>query len=439
MTTTLDTRQGERAAVRRFDLGAAARWYRNLPLLAVVCLGSLIYIVLWSRNAYQTNPRGFEDLDAYRLGVQAWWHGQDMYGHLPLVDTRIELPFLYPPFAALVFSPLALLAWPAMVITMLVASLACLGVISYVCVRRAWPGGGIRGALLASAVLVPLSLSTEPVYDTLWFGQINLLLMLLVVLDCLVISPKWPRGSLIGIAAAIKLTPAVFLLYFLLRKDFRTSVTIVISGVAATAIGFVASWPGSLTYWFSSTGGARGISGTGFIGNQSLDGGLARLGFAQHEQSMLWLTLVVVCGALTVLGVLRAQRMGSDVLALSVIAAFGLLASPVSWGHYYIYEIPAVAAMVAVGLQRRRPGWLVAALGLGIVVWVPPFFYVDDGGYVRTLTQQLKASGFVVALLVLLVALAVPVLPAVARRLRAGRESALAGPDEALAVRDEVE
>jgi len=53
--------------------------------------------------------------------------------------------------------------------------------------------------------------------------------MALVALDCLVAKPKWPRGMLIGVAAAIKLTPAVFVLFFLLRRDYRSAVTAAVS------------------------------------------------------------------------------------------------------------------------------------------------------------------------------------------------------------------
>ena len=405
MTASTSPTVGARPALPRLP---GRRWYRNLPLLAVVCLGGLGYVIWWAHNVYVTNPRGFEDLDAYRLGVLAWWHGQDMYGKLPLTDFGTQLPFVYPPFAAIVFSPLVLLSWPGMMIAMLALSLGCAAVVTYLCVRRAWPDGGIRGALMATGVLLPLALSTEPMYDTLWFGQINLLLMLLVALDCLVLAPKWPRGVLIGIAAAIKLTPLVFLLYFLLRKDFRTSVTILVSAAAATALGFLVIWKPSVEYWFGSMGAAGQISGTGFIGNQSIDGGLGRWGLTPHQQNLWWLALVAVTGVFAVLGIVRAHRLGEPVLALAVTAGFGLLASPVSWGHYYIYAIPAFVVMVAIGLRRRHPGWLLGAAGLAVVVWIPPFFYTENGGYVLTVPQQLKANGYTLAVLLLVLIFSLP-------------------------------
>jgi alpha-1,2-mannosyltransferase len=70
------------------------------------------------------------------------------------------------------------------------------------------------------AVALPVSLLLEPVWETLQFGQLNLRLMALIALDGLVERPRWPRGMLVGIAAAIELTPAAFVLFFLLRKDY---------------------------------------------------------------------------------------------------------------------------------------------------------------------------------------------------------------------------
>src|SRR5947199_222106 len=79
----------------------------------------------------------------------------------------------------------------------------------------------------------------HPVTNTISWGQINVLLMMLVALDVLWPNPRWPRGALIGIAAAIKLTPAGFVLIFLLRKDFRAAVTSLVSFLVMSAIAFL--------------------------------------------------------------------------------------------------------------------------------------------------------------------------------------------------------
>ncbi|HWE87982.1 MAG TPA: glycosyltransferase 87 family protein [Pseudonocardiaceae bacterium] len=406
------------------------RWRAALlstPTLVVAGLASVAITIRWLVGAYRTAPRQFLDLDVYRLGAQAFMHGQNMYGTLPANTQGSHLPFLYPPFAAALFSPLALLSWHQMIGGMLLLSAVSLIVTIYLTALRSWPGGGTRGAVLVTAVTLPLSLIAEPVWDTVFFGQINLVLMALVALDCLTPNAKWPRGMLVGVAAAIKLTPAVFILFFLLRKDFRASVTTVISAAVCTGLGFLATFSGSRHYWFGGDPHLNQVSGTGFIGNQSIDGGLGRLGLPQHTQTMLWLTLVAVVGVVSVLAIRKAHRRDNAPLAMVLTAVFGLVASPTSWGHYWIYVIPAIVVMVAVALQRKHIGWLLAATAAAIVVAIPPFFYVAHGGTVLTLKQQFKANAYTVTALILLAAFLIPsIIRWIRRRYSAGSASSAA-------------
>ncbi|MFD1049201.1 glycosyltransferase 87 family protein [Kibdelosporangium lantanae] len=213
------------------------------------------------------------------------------------------------------------------------------------------------------------------------------------------------------------MTPAVFLLYFLFRKDFRASVTVVVSTAVATVIGLVVNWSGSLAFFFG-TGGPRTISATGFIGNQSIAGAFARWKLSDSEQHQLWIYGCVAAGVVTVFALLRAYRMADPVLAMSVTAAFGLLISPVSWGHHWVFMIPAFMGMVAVGVRRRHVGWLVAAVVVAAVAVYPPYLLTDEGGYLMTVPQQLAANGFCVVAFVLLGVYAVPEM---AQRLGATR------------------
>src|SRR5262249_18714759 len=137
--------------------------------------------------------------------------------------------------------------------------------------------GDQQSAVVVSACVLPFALWFEPVRETISFGQINLILMMLIAADCLVAEPRWPRGLLVGIAAAIKLTPAVFLLYFLLRKDLRAAVASMISGALATAVGFAVLPRESLHYWFGGFTSVAGVSGSPYATNQSLMAALARL------------------------------------------------------------------------------------------------------------------------------------------------------------------
>jgi hypothetical protein len=135
------------------------------------------------------------DLDVYRLGARMWLSGGDLYGLLPPTIIGNHLPFTYPPVAAVLFTPFTLVPLPVAGVV-----LTALSVVALVVVPRLTPA--------RVAVVLPVALLLEPVRETLGFGQVNLLLMALVALDCLHRRPRWPRGVLVGLAAAIKLTPA---------------------------------------------------------------------------------------------------------------------------------------------------------------------------------------------------------------------------------------
>src|SRR5207248_6979253 len=157
-----------------------------------------------------------------------------------------------------------------------------------------------RGWARVSALLLLTEL-LEPVQRTVFAGQVDVLLMALVVLDVLVKTPRWPRGLLIGLAAAVKLTPAVFLLYFLLRRDNRAALTAGLSFVAVTVFGFLVAPVDSMRYWTSAVFDSGRVGGPSYAGDQSLTGVLARLGVPASERTVLWLVLAMVTIALTVL------------------------------------------------------------------------------------------------------------------------------------------
>ncbi|MGH3436927.1 MAG: glycosyltransferase family 87 protein [Sciscionella sp.] len=408
------TAQQRAAAQRSSGEAPITPWYRSTTAVVLVPLLALLATSAWMVWSYLVSPRGFVDLDVYRLGVQAWQQGHDMYGVLPLTNVGIELPFIYPPFATLILSPLMLLPWIPSVICMMLLSLLSLAVVDYLVVRRMWRAGGRRGAVVLASALTPLALLTEPVRDTIWFGQVNLLLMVLVALDCLVVPAEgkklpWPRGVLVGIAAAIKLTPAIFLLFFLVRKDFRSSVNSVIAGLVATAIGFAASWSGSLKFWFGSTGGLHAQSGSPYLTNQTIWSALGRFGLSHGAQTVGWVVVLAALLAVTVIGVRRSGALTP--LAMVIVGGFGLLASPVSWGHHWVYCVPAIIAMLIYAARSHRTGWWVAAVASAAVYGIAPFFFTPTKGgvaYHWSFGDQLLGNSFTIAAVMLLVLFAWP-------------------------------
>jgi len=303
------------------------------------------------------------------LGAEVWLAGGDLYGLLPPTSIG-HLPFTYPPFAAVVFAPLALVpsAVAGAVFTLL--SVAALVLVVVVVLRSL----DIRPTYVLVGVMLPVAMLLEPVRATLFFGQVNVLLMALVVLDCLVRRPRWPRGALVGLAAAIKLTPAAFVLFFLLRGDRRAAVTALVSFLGAGAIGFALNPAGSRQYWTSIVFDPDRIGGVADAANESLKGLLGRFGV---ESGLLWL---VLAGAVVVLGAMAMRKARNPVDALVLNAFVVLLVSPVSWTHHWVWVVPAL--IVA---WRAKPALAVGGVALFLVApqwWSGPLGLILGNAYV---------------------------------------------------------
>jgi alpha-1,2-mannosyltransferase len=367
----------------------------TLPVLALVLTGMLLYT-----HGYHI------DLEVYRLGVATWLRGGDMYGPLPPTLSGLALPFIYPPFAAMVLLPLEALPWTAAWIALYGVSLCSVAVTLYVVARRVWPEGGRPGALSVASAALPLALLLEPVLETFKFGQVNLVLMALVAVDCLATHTRWPRGLLVGLAAAIKLTPAAFVLYFLLRRDLRAAAVTVLTAAVATGLGFAIDAASSARYWFG--GPASGVSGSIFYTNQTIQAVLARAGVPALAAKAVWFVLALMLLALIVPVVRRAE----PALALMTVAGFALLVSPTSWSHHWVWIAPALLVVVAEGIRRRSPGWAVAATVLAVTFYLAPFRWLPherDQELTWSAAQQVVGATYVIVGIVALVALRVAV------------------------------
>ncbi|MEV6255895.1 glycosyltransferase 87 family protein [Nocardia sp. NPDC051911] len=360
-----------------------ARALRPAPVLALAFSAFCLLTPVWP---FHKITGGFIDLQVYRLGVDAMRHGADMYGQLPQTTIGAGLPFIYPPFAALALGPFAMLPWDVAALSFFVSSVAALALTLYLVARRVWPDESQRRlAVWATACATPLGLLLEPIHSTLDFGQVNLLLMALVAADCLTHKSRWPRGMLIGVAAAIKLTPAAFVLYFLVRRDYRAAATAAVTGAAATALGFAILPKESVKYWFGGLGNVSGLSGSAFHTNQSIQAVFSRFETPEPAFTIIWLIL----GALLLALVVTAMRRAADLpaLALSLNAVFTLLVSPISWSHHWVWIAPALFAMVGHASRlpgRRAIGWWVTFVVTAAIFVIGPHNWLPDGEHRET-------------------------------------------------------
>jgi alpha-1,2-mannosyltransferase len=379
---------------------AALPGARTVAAVALPLLALSVAILLWHTHGYHI------DLEVYRIGVQTWLAGGDMYGPLPATVSGMALPFIYPPFAALLLAPFALLPWTAAWVLLFVLSLTALAATLYVAARQAWPAGGPGGALSVTALALPVLLWIEPVLETFEFGQVNLILMGLVAVDCLTPRTRWPRGLLVGLAAAIKLTPAAFVLFFLLRRDMRAAVVTIVTAAVATGIGFAVDAASSARYWFG--GPASGVSGSVFYTNQTVQAVLARAEVPALVARVVWFVAALALLALIVPVVRRAE----PALALVTVAGFALLVSPTSWSHHWVWIAPALLVAVVEAVRRRSRGWAAAIAVLVVTFYVAPFRFLPHEQNLELAwsgTQQVVGATYVIVGILALVAVRIAV------------------------------
>jgi alpha-1,2-mannosyltransferase len=315
------------------------------------------------------------DIDVYRMGGRAWLEGRPLYADGAMFHTLagLDLPFTYPPLAAVAFAPFAWLSLNAASVAITLTTLVLLIASTVIMltgldVMSSW----VQRCWLAAAIVAPAIIYLEPIRSNFDFGQINVVLMTLVIADCVPRKTPWPRGMLLGVAIALKLTPAVFLLYFLLRRDTRALLVAAASAVVATLAGFALAWRDSWEYWTDTVRNTDRIGTATLNTNQNIAGALARLGLGEGERFVLWTLACFAALGLTVWAVRRVLRADHPVLALICVAMFGLMVSPVSWSHHWVWTLPTLMVIIVVAVRERQIALGVVALaGIALMVWTP--------------------------------------------------------------------
>ncbi|WP_243745166.1 glycosyltransferase 87 family protein [Streptomyces hainanensis] len=402
---------------------------RRATLLAAgACLLSFVAFLVAQRVAGVT----WLDLDVYRAEGWAIRTGADLY---ELRVTKHELPATYPPFAALLFVPLTWVGVETMRVAATVLNLALLLTLVWLTLRligrRPW-GLSMPGTACAVAAV---AVWCEPVWTTLRYGQINLLIAVLVLWDlsrrC---DHRW-AGVGIGIAAGIKLTPALFAVLLAvaggllavrrLRRGapawnwlLRRAAMAVGAFCATVAVGALAAPRDSWRFWSEvifDKDRAGSVEGTA---NQSLRGVAAR---ALHtvDPGAGWLLPALLVGcvglATAVAALLAADRLPhARAWAAVACGVTALLVCPISWSHHWVWAVPMVLLLAAEAARTRQPRWLAATAAIGLLFftyalwWVPHF----DAGRpeLRQSVGQMLLSGVYPALGLAFLALAATVV-----------------------------
>ncbi|MGA5895927.1 glycosyltransferase 87 family protein [Streptomyces venetus] len=321
--------------------------------------------------------RDWFDLRVYYGSVDNWvHHGGRIY------DYRVPgttYGFTYPPFAAVVMLPMALLDLRTAIAAALLLNLAALAVVLRLLAGPSWRRHGWYGWALAACLLALF----EPLRDTFSFGQVNLLLLALVLTDATLLAggrTRW-AGIGIGLAAAIKLTPALFIGLLLVAGRRRAAALATAVALAATAVAALVDPDASRFYWTEALWDTNRVGHLGYVSNQSVQGILARLG---ETDRAVWASVVLLVLAAWALRARRAADAGDWTAAFALTGLAACLVSPITWVHHLVWLLPSFAVLIRAG-RLRVAGALYAVLCTS-VVWL----WFDDasgvGGFLGSNT-----------------------------------------------------
>jgi alpha-1,2-mannosyltransferase len=311
------------------------------------------------------------DLSTYLLGGNHAWTDDLFTVTLP-ID---HLGFTYPPFSALLFAPFAHLPLRVDEVLFSWLNLASVFALVAVCLRAVCRSLERRTVLWWALVLLLPVVFFDPVRQTFLLGQVNIILALMVVADMTMDLPI-PRGILVGLAAAIKVTPIILIPYMFLtrqgRAGVRALVTFCAAGLLATAVNTSTSW----AYWTHYIRDPQRAGMLSWIGNQGLLGAFERAAERTLATPATFLLVITVAGVGVALAAM-AYRQSSAVLGFLVVEATESLANPVSWSHHFIWVVLLVAWLALADDRPRYGEWW--ALGVAVLFWAAPTWWAPHG------------------------------------------------------------
>ena len=445
-----------------------------VQILGWLCLLGATYPQMYDKD-YKL-PQHF-DVYVYWYALNNWFSGNSLYDWYALPDYKMY-PFTYPPFGAWALSPLTWFDYETAARLMIMAiALQTAVIVALVGRSLGWSWGSAFAIAPWAAILVQQCL--EPFTQSVGFAQVNTAMMALVMID-VAAPPSWKgRGVASGLAAAIKLTPAIAVLIFLLRHQWRSAITMVATSLAVTLLSWVISPGESARFFFDAMWDPQRAGDAYYTSNQNLKGFVARalpentwsiawaITVALALVAAVWLCLCIQAAATSVVtpyviyddaapGPLNAaapatgatvyaasaalaapagdavELAASDAVAApsavattpaapvlpenlatlltaAVIMTLGLLVSPITWSHHWVWGLASVVALIAVALRLKSAPLTALALVQGALFIMAPHWWFSHGQVNElhwNVVEQLVGSSYTLAAIASGVALA---------------------------------
>ncbi|GAB3054326.1 glycosyltransferase 87 family protein [Micromonospora schwarzwaldensis] len=398
MPTTVGRRTNRLPPAPRVVLGVDQRLVVRIGIVAAVSYAAWLAIGAFGR------PYNFFDMKIYHGAVLWWANGNELYD---FVAPSTTLGFTYPPFAGLVMLPMSWLPVDAAGFVNALASIAALAVVLAALLRPIVDRLG-WSLWFTVGIATPLAVAIEPSRETLGYGQVNLLLFALIMADLVGLRWRAKRGTHhetaesplarflysgawagvgIGLATAVKLTPALFIGYLMLTRQWRAAWIAVATTIGVTLATFGAVGEESRAYFTSVLWQTERVGAADMTANQSLAGLLARLYDSIETPGLLWLAFSVLVLALGLSRALSARADGDELTAFTLVGLTANVISPISWSHHLVWVIPAIVVLADAAVRRRE-----ASRGLplrtsgpastnGVPTLRPPIWYPTLTGF----------------------------------------------------------
>ena len=409
-------------------------------ILGWLCLLGATYPQLYDKD-YKL-PQHF-DVYVYWNALNNWFSGNSLYNWYALPDYKMY-PFTYPPFGAWALSPLTWFDYETAARLMIMAiALQTALIVALIGRSLGWSWGSAFAIAPWAAILVQQCL--EPFNQSVGFAQVNTAMMALVMID-VAAPPSWKgRGVASGLAAAIKLTPAIAVLIFLLRRQWRSAITMVTTSVAVTLLGCIISKDESASFFIYAMWDPQRAGDPYYTSNQNLKGFVSRA-LPENAWSITWAIAVVLALVAAVWLCLRIQAAATPatpagdaakpaasdavatpsavatspaspalpenlatLLTAAVIMTLGLLVSPITWSHHWVWGLASVVALIAVALRLKSAPLAALALAQGALFIMAPHWWFPYGQVNElhwNVVEQLVGSSYTLAAIASGVALA---------------------------------
>lgn len=444
-----------------------------VQILGWLCLLGATYPQMYDKD-YKL-PQHF-DVYVYWYALNNWFSGNSLYDWYALPDYKMY-PFTYPPFGAWVLSPLTWFDYETAARLMIMAiALQTAVIVALIGRSLGWSWGSAFAIAPWVAILVQQCL--EPFTQSVGFAQVNTAMMALVMID-VAAPPSWKgRGVASGLAAAIKLTPAIAVLIFLLRRQWRSAITMVATSLTVTLLSWVISPGESARFFFDAMWDPQRAGDAYYTSNQNLKGFVARA-LPENTWSIAWAITVALALVAAVWLCLRIQAAATSVvtphviyddaapgplnaatpatgvtvsaasaalvapagdavelaasdavaapsavattpapvlpenlatlLTAAVIMTLGLLVSPITWSHHWVWGLASVVALIAVTLRLKSAPLAALALVQGALFIMAPHWWFSHGQVNElhwNVVEQLVGSSYTLAAIASGVALA---------------------------------